>query len=223
GSEVAEVSIGAIAALGQTASARAEEALRRALTSGSAAQRAAAASAIARWGHEPAVELLQWTAAADGDPAVVASAIAGLRRIGGGVSPAAASAIAALAALASDPARRGGAVAALAHLPVAAIPRVGACLSSRDPHVRHAVVEALGRLSHPVASAYVRSALEDRDAAVRHHAGVVLARRGSRGVARTLAGLARNDPAESVRRAADAALRRQRLDGAASGDAGATQ
>ncbi|HJZ77531.1 MAG TPA: HEAT repeat domain-containing protein [Vicinamibacterales bacterium] len=223
GSEVAEVSIGAIAALGQTASARAEEALRRALTSGSAAQRAAAASAIARWGHEPAVELLQWTAAADGDPAVVASAIAGLSRIGGGVSPAAASAIAALAALASDPARRGGAVAALAHLPVAAIPRVGACLSSRDPHVRHAVVEALGRLSHPVASAYVRSALEDSDATVRQHAVVVLARLGSRGVTRTFADLARRDPAEAVRRAADAALRRERLDEAAPGDAGATQ
>jgi len=221
--EVAEVAIGAIAALGETGSARAQEPLRRALTSRNAAQRAAAAGAIARWGHSPAVEMLQWTAAADGDPSVVHSAIAGLGRIGGGMSPIAASAIAALAAIASDPARRVEAVAALARVPVGAIPRVGACLSSRDPHVRHAVVETLGRLSHPIASAYVRSALGDSDAAVRQHAVVVLARLGSRGVARTFADMARSDPAEGVRRAADGALRRHRADEAARGDAGATR
>ena len=138
------------------------------------------------------------------------------------MSPSAGAAIGALAALAADPARRGDVVAALARVPVAAIPRVGACLSSHDPQVRHAVVEALGRLSHPGASAYVRSALEDSDAAVRQHAVLTLARLGSRGVTRTFADLARSDPAEGVRRAADAALRRQRIDAAASEDAGAT-
>jgi HEAT repeat protein len=217
---VAEVSIAAIAALGQTGSPRALDALRHALSNGDPEQRAAAATAVARWGHEPAVELLQWTAAADPDPAVVGAAIGGLRRLGGGMSPVAAPAIAALAATAGDPARRAAAVAALASVPVAAIPRVGDALSSRDPHVRHAVVEALGRLSHPVASAYLRSALDDGEPAVRQHAVVVLARLGSRGVARSFADLARNDPSDSVRRAADAALRRSHVDPGAHGDSG---
>ena len=92
----------------------------------------------------------------------------------------------------------------------AAIPWVGECLSSRDPHVRRAVVEALGRLSHPTASAYVRNALEDSDASVRQVAVMVLSGLGTRGLARSFAELARTDPSERVRRAADAALRRGR-------------
>jgi HEAT repeat protein len=218
---VDEVSIAAITALGQTGSSHALEPLRRALTGGKTAQRAAAAAALARWGHEATVELLQWAAAGDADAAVIQSAIAGLSRIGGGMSPVAPRAIAALAAVAADPARRADAVAALARVPVSAIPRVGEALSSRDPHVRHAVVEALGRLSHPVASAYLRSALEDSEPAVRQHAVVVLARLGSRGVARSFADLARNDPSDGVRRAADAALRRSGTDRDTAGDPGA--
>jgi HEAT repeat protein len=218
---VEEVSIAAITALGQAGSSHALEPLRRALTGGNTAQRAAAAAALARWGHEPTVELLQWAAAGDADAAVVQSAIDGLSRIGGGMSPVAPHAIAALAAVAGDPARRAEAVAALARVPASAIPRVGEALSSRDPHVRHAVVEALGRLSHPVASAYLRTALEDSEPAVRQHAVVVLARLGSRGVARSFADMARNDPSDGVRRAADAALRRSGIDRNLAGDAGA--
>ena len=163
--------------------------------------------------------MLKWTAAADKDPAVTRAAISGLTRIGESASPAAAAAIAAVAAVASDPVRRAEAVGALARLSPAAIPWVGECLSSRDPHVRHAVVEALGRLSHPTASTYVRTALEDGDAAVRQHAVIVLSRLGTRGLARSFANLAREDPSEAVRRAADAALRRGRNDQA--GAAGA--
>jgi len=218
---VEEVSIAAITALGQTGSTHALEPLRRALTDGNPAQRAAAAAALARSDDPATVELLQWSAAGDPDAAVVRSAIAGLSRIGGGLSKVATQAIAALAAVAADPARRAEAVAALARVPVSAIPRVGEALSSRDPHVRHAVVEALGRLSHPVASAYLRSALEDSEPAVRQHAVVVLARLGSRGVERSFADLARNDPSDGVRRAADAALRRGGADRDAAGDTGA--
>jgi HEAT repeat protein len=90
----------------------------------------------------------------------------------------------------------------------AAIPAVGECLSARDPHVRRAVVEALGRMSHPIASAFVRDALDDRDASVRQAAVSVLAGLGTRGMARSFARLARTDPSASVRRAAEAALRR---------------
>jgi HEAT repeat protein len=128
-------------------------------------------------------------------------------------------AIAALAALTADPAKRSDAIAALAHVSPAAIPRVGACLASRDSHVRQAVVEALGRLSHPTASAFVRSALEDSDPVVRQHAVIVLARLGSRGLARSFADMARSDPSERVRRAADAALRRSDAGGNGSPEA----
>ena len=81
---------------------------------------------------------------------------------------------------------------------------------ARDPQVRRAVVEALGRLSHPTASAYVRSALEDGDAAVRQTAVSVLAGLGTRGMARSFIHLAQTDPSPSVRRAAEAALRRDK-------------
>ena len=91
----------------------------------------------------------------------------------------------------------------------------GGCLSSRDPHVRRAVIEALGRLSHPTASAYIRGALEDSDPAVRQAAVATLAGLGTRGMARSFAEIARTDPSAAVRRAAEAALRR----GAGSEDA----
>jgi HEAT repeat protein len=209
-SDDTDEAVAAIRALGFVRSAAVHEPLRRALSASQASRRAAAADAIARWGREPAVPLLRWTAAADGDPVVIRAAIDGLSRIGNGPAPAAAQAIAALAAVASDPIRRNEAVTALAHLSPAAIPWVGECLSSRDPHVRRAVVEALGRLSHPTASAYVRNALEDSDASVRQVAVMVLSGLGTRGLARSFAELARTDPSERVRRAADAALRRGR-------------
>jgi HEAT repeat protein len=206
--EVARI---AIAALGHTGSAAALEPLKCALHAADPVRREAAASAIARSGQPEAVELLKWTAAGDVESAVATAATLGLSRIGSGSTAAAPLAIGALAALAADPARRQQAVAALARVSPAAIPRVGDCLTSRDPHVRHAVVEALGRLSHPSASAYVRGALEDADPLVRQHAVVVLARLGSRGMAPSFADMARNDPSERVRRAAGAALRRAEI------------
>jgi HEAT repeat protein len=203
-----EVARAAIAALGQTTSAAALEPLKIALHAVDPARREAAAAAIVRWGQSEAVELLKWAAAGDVESAVAAAATLGLSRIGSGSSAAAPLAIDALAALTADPARRQQAVAALARVSPAAIPRVGGCLTSRDPHVRQAVVEALGRLSHPSASAYVRGALEDTDPLVRQRAVVVLARLGSRGMAPSFAEMARNDPSDRVRRAAGAALRR---------------
>jgi HEAT repeat protein len=201
-----------VAALGQCASDEALQPLQRALAASEPARRSAAASALARWGREPAIDLLQWAAAADADADVTQAALHGLARIGDGSSTAAARAIGALAAVASDPARYDRTVGALARVSAAAIPRVGACLSSRDPRVRHAVVEALARLSHPAASAYLRSALADSEPIVRQHAVVVLARLGSRGVARSFAEMAANDPSDMVRRAAAAALRRSHAD-----------
>ena len=76
------------------------------------------------------------------------------------------------------------------------------------PNTRRAVLEALGRLAHPTASAYVLTALEDGDASVRQLAVTILSRLGSRGVARSFAELAESDPSEGVRRAAAIALKR---------------
>jgi HEAT repeat protein len=212
-SEDAAVATAAVRGLGAVNTASALGPLQRALSGSDAERRAVAAEALAQWGGEPAVALLAWTAAADSESAVARAAIAGLRRIGNLAGPAARQAIAALAELAGDPARRTDAIAALSHVTENAIPALGECLSSRNPHVRRAVVEALGRRSHPTASAYVRSALDDGEASVRQAAVSVLAALGTRGMARSFATLARTDPSMSVRRAAEAALRRARLDG----------
>lgn len=203
-----ELAIAAVRALGSVQTPEAFEALRVALSAPHAGRRAAAAEAIARQAGPPAIELLQWTAAADGDPDVVRAAIGGLSRIGTSTAPHAREAMAAIAALAGDPTRRADAVGALARVAEVAIPRVAESLSSREPSVRRAVVEALGRLTHPAASAYVLSALADSDASVRQLAVTVLSRLGTRGVARSLAGLAATDPSDGVRRAAHIALQR---------------
>jgi HEAT repeat protein len=209
----AVVATAAVRALGGVSAPLVVEPLRRALGAPDPERRKAAAEALARWGREAAVELLRWTAAADGQPDVVRAAMAGLNHIGNSRTPVARQAIAALAEVAGDPARRADALAAMAQMSEQAIPAVGDCLSARDPHVRRAVVEALGRLSHPTASAYIRSALDDCDPSVRQTAVSILAGLGTRGMARSFAKLARTDPSAAVRRAAAAALRR----GAASG------
>ncbi len=208
GSADDELAIAGLRALGSVDAPSVLEPLRRALSAAQPDRRAAAAAALARRGGEAAVELLAWTAAGDADHAVARAAIDGLTRIGDGSTPHAGAAIAAIAAVAGDSARRAEAIAALARVSDAAIPRVGAALASREAGVRCAVVEALGRLTHPVASEYVVTALSDGDASVRQAAVIVVARLGTRGVARTITGLAAADPSESVRVAAENALRR---------------
>lgn len=202
------LAVAAARALGAVQAPSALEPLRHALSASQPERRAAAAEAIARGGGAPAVELLRWTAAADGDPQVMGAAMDGLSRIGISAAPHAASAVAAIAAVAGDPARRTAAIAALARVSESAIPKVGEALSSGEPCVRRAVLEALGRLAHPTASAYILTALEDDDASVRQLAVTLLSRLGSRGVARSFAELAASDPSEGVRRAAQIALRR---------------
>ena len=205
-----ELAVAAILALGPVETPSALAALRRGLSAEQAARREEAAGALARRGGAPAIELLQWTAAADREPSVMRAAIDGLGRIGAGASAHAPAAIAALAALAADPLRRADAIGALARVPESAIPRVGAALQSRDASVRRAVLEALGRRTHPAASTYVVSALTDEDPLVRQLAVTVLSRLGTRGIAKSFAELAASDPSDGVRRAAETALRRMR-------------
>lgn len=111
---------------------------------------------------------------------------------------------------------RADALDALAHLAPAALPELTAALSADDPVVRRGVVEALSRLSHPVASACLRRALTDGDAVVRRTAVAALSRVGSRGLGRQLAALAQSDPSPAVRHAAANALHRGTV--AADGD-----
>jgi HEAT repeat protein len=203
-----ELAIAALRALGSVDAPSVLDPLRRALSAAQPERRAAAAEALARHGGSTAVELLEWTAAGDTDHAVARAAIDGLSRIGDGATPYAGAAIGAIAAIAGDSARRAEAIAALAGVSNAAIPRVGAALASREAGVRCAVVEALGRLAHPAASEYVVTALSDGDASVRQAAVMVVSRLGTRGVARAITGLAATDPSEGVRLAAENALRR---------------
>jgi HEAT repeat protein len=203
-----ELAVAAVLALGSVEAATGMATLRRALSASQPGRRAAAAEAISRRGGATAVELLQWAAAGDDDRAVMRAALAGLSRIAAGATPQARHAVTAVAAIAGDPVRRAAAIATLAGVPETAIPHVGEALSSRDPAVRCAVLEALGRLAHPTASAYVLAALNDGEPSVRQLAVVVLARLGTRGVARSLADLAASDSSDGVRRAAQRALHR---------------
>ena len=120
------------ARLGSVEVASAVDVLRRAMSARQPERRAAAVEAIARHGGASAVELLQWTAAADAAPDVTRAALAGLGRIGAGATPQAAAAVMAIAAVAGDPARRTDAIGVLARMPEAAIPHVGAALASRE-------------------------------------------------------------------------------------------
>lgn len=204
----ADAAMAAVRALGSVDVASVEAPLRRALASSDVRRRGAGVEAIVRWGREPAVLLLRAAASTDADPGVARAATTGLAALAGRAGAVASEAVTALIDLATEPSRRSDAIGALASLPVAAIPLLGAMLGSREPHVRRAVVEAIGRFSHPNASVYLRAALADADAVVRQQAIVALARVGASGLSRTFAEMARDDAAASVRHTAAAALRR---------------
>jgi HEAT repeat protein len=102
---------------------------------------------------------------------------------------------------------------------VSAIPWLAEHLHDTNPDVRRGVVDALGRLAHPAASAFLQGALDDGEAGVRVRAIATLSRLGTRGMTRRFAELARTDPADEVRKAAAAALQRRTLeDGGAEGE-----
>ncbi len=207
--EDGELAAAALRVLGRVGGAGAAVPLREALRSADAGRRRAAAEALAAWCDVEAVDLLQWTFSGDADEQVVRAALGGLVAIGSTSGPAAPRAVAALVASLPDPHRRGDVMPALSHLPSCAIPWIARALRSDDGAVRRGVVEVLGRMPHPSASAYLQRALDDDDAAVRQRAVVALARLGTRGVTRRLARIAQSDPVAAVRDAARAAVERQ--------------
>jgi HEAT repeat protein len=184
-------------------------ALRDALRSRDAARRSAAVDAIAACSGPEAIELLQWTASSDEDGHVVQAALNGLGTIANRNTAASAGAVAALVSLLSDPERRSDAIEVAGRLAPSAIPVLAESLATDDPPVRRGVVQALGRLSHTVASAYLQRALSDADDAVRREAVRALSRLGTRGLTRRFAAMSETDFSPAVRQAAAAALSRQ--------------
>ena len=202
-------SLAALRVMGQSQSDAIGSTLHEAARASDVNRRLAAVEALSYWGHEQAVESLQWAAAADSDSAVSAAALDGLGAIANRNCAGSRAAVRAALKVVSDPARRDLAVAVLGRLTSSAIPYVAESLNADDPHIRHAVVEVLGRLTHPAASACLRKALEDTDATVRRDAVRALSRLGTRGLARRLSTMAEKDHSPDVRRAAAAALSRQ--------------
>ena len=207
--EEGDVGLAAIRACGCARPGETLDVLRAVLRSRDAARRTAAIDAIAACGDADAIELLQWTASSDEDPAVVRAALNGLGTIANSNTPASAGAIRALVTLLSDSSRRNAAMEVAGRLGPTAIPVLAASLGTDDPPVRRGVVEALGRLSHSVASAYLQRALSDADAAVRREAVRALSRLGTRGLTRRFAAMSETDFSPAVRQAAAAALSRQ--------------
>jgi HEAT repeat protein len=74
--------------------------------------------------------------------------------------------------------------------------------------MRTVVVEALGRIGRPPASALLMEALDDPHPAVRVRAIEALSRLGTRGLARRLTDIVRSDHSPDVRRIAEVALAR---------------
>ena len=183
--------------------------LRGVLRSRDAARRTAAVEAIAACGGAEAIEPLQWTASSDADPSVIRAALGGLGTIANSNTAASSTAVRALVSLLSDSTRRGAAMDVAARLAPTAIPVLAESLATDDPPIRRGVVEALGRLSHSVASAYLQKALNDADAAVRREAVRALSRLGTRGLTRRFAAMSETDFSPAVRQAAAAALSRQ--------------
>ena len=199
----------AVRALGRLRAASSGATLRSVLRSPDARRRATAVAAIAAWAHEESVDLLSWTAASDADRSVASAAMAGLVTLAASPAPIAERAVEALTAALADGARHEEAVARLAKIPPSAIPWLAPRLDADNPDIRRGVVEALGRMSHPTASAYLQRALDDGDALVRKRAVSVLARLGTRGVIQRLAQMARADASPAVREAATHAMARR--------------
>jgi len=181
--------------------------LREGLRSADPALRIAAAQGLAAHGGTEVVESLQWTASADEDRSVVTAALAALKALASRPESTC-DAVRALAAVASDPARRPYALPTLTKIPHAAVPALGSVLRSPETAMRTVVVEALGRIGRPPASALLMEALDDPHPAVRVRAIEALSRLGTRGLARRLTDIVRSDHSPDVRRIAEVALAR---------------
>lgn len=203
-----DVAAAALRALGHLQNARAGTALVAALRSEDHTRRLAAVTGLRMHGTSEGVQALAWTAGADSEDSVAIAAIEALGVTGASQSREADEAIAALVGITADVRRRDEAVSVLTRLPMGKVTLVAGGLMHPHPDVRRAVIDVLARMRHSEASAAIRTALDDSDAAVREAAIVALDQLGARGIGRRFAQMARDDASRSVRRAAAAALGR---------------
>jgi HEAT repeat protein len=206
--EDADLAGAALRSLGRSNGGEAVSVLKDALRSGDPARRLAAVTGLRSCASPDAVEALQWTTAADQETSVALAAVEALGAMAGKSDGQADAAVAALVKTLAEPSRRGAAAAMLARLPERRVARVAAGLTHANPVVRRVLVDVLARLRHPEASAAIRGALDDADAAVREAAIVALDQLAVRGLRPRLAQLARSDESRAVRRAAASALGR---------------
>jgi len=202
-----DVAAAAMRAIGEVQVPSVAGVLREGLRSADPALRVAAAQGLAAHGGAEAVESLRWTASADEDRSVVTAALAALRVLASRPESTG-DAVRAIAAVASDPTRRPIALPTLAKIPQAAVPALGSVLRSPETAVRTVVVDALGRIGRPPASALLMDALDDPQPAVRVRAIEALSRLGVRGLARRLTRIVHSDHSPDVRRVAEIALAR---------------
>jgi HEAT repeat protein len=164
--------------------------------------RLAAVAALAQRRETRAPQILQWMAAVDTVPEVVAAAVDALARVATRDDEQGSAAARALIALTAEPPRREAAINVLGGLPPRRIADIAAGLQHASTDVRCASVEALGRMKRPDASRALESALDDRESLVRLTAVAELKHLGTQSSQRKLMALARTDPDGEVRHAA---------------------
>ena len=197
-----DLAAAALKSLGQINHTEALPPLLEALRSPVAALRLEALQALGARGEKEVIGAIQWAAATDSEPQVAQAAIDALARLATPES------IAALIDLTAEAGRREESVAALCRLSEQKIALIASGLKHTQPSVRRAVVDALGRMKHPLASEALGGALDDEESSVRLAAANALSHLGSRSAERKLLALMRADPDTAVRRAARKALSR---------------
>jgi HEAT repeat protein len=196
----------ATAALGNVDRDEALSILEQASRAPQAWKRLAAVEALARRRETRVPQILQWLAAVDSAPEVVAAAVDALARVGMRDDEQGSAAARALIALTAEPSRRESAIAVLSGLPPQRIADVVAGLHHASTDVRCASVEALGRMKRPEASRALEMALDDGASAVRLTVIAELKHLGTRTSQKKLMALARTDPDGEVRHAAMRAI-----------------
>jgi HEAT repeat protein len=192
-----------VAALGRIRQTTALSPLLETLNSPDGSRRLEGLRALGERGHFDAVGALQQAAKTDGDPRVVQAAVEALARLD------APQAIEALIQLTGDPAKRDVCVAALARGGEKQADWIARGLAHARPEVRLAVVDALRRMRGPAVAEKLSKALEDAESSVRLAVVSALTEIGSAGMEERLAAVASRDPDQTVRSAAQTALRRR--------------
>lgn len=195
-----EVARRALVALGGIGHPDALAPLLAALRASDPAWRVEALRAVALRSRFGAAGALQFIAATDIDPEVMAVAIDTLGKLRSPES------VGALVSLTADPIRRPACIAALSHLSESELPWIAFGLEHINEAVRCAVVEALALMKSPEASRLVADALEDRAASVRLAAASALRRLHSKIARKKLAALVKVEADPEVRRTVEAAL-----------------